>query len=111
MHAAAIAALVSFLIYLPVYLAFIENGLLQVPWADLAFQAFYQGVLTAAVSLARARRAESAVTASRIPAPTPRNSRVRAAMIHGASVRIRHSGIWRVSPCAGGGRGPAVGAA
>jgi drug/metabolite transporter (DMT)-like permease len=57
LHAAAIAALVSFLIYLPVYLAFIENGLLQAPWADLAFQAFYQGVLTAAVSLALYGRA------------------------------------------------------
>jgi drug/metabolite transporter (DMT)-like permease len=52
LHAAAIAAVLSLLIYLPFYLAFFENGLFSVPWADLVFQALYQGVLTAAVSLA-----------------------------------------------------------
>jgi drug/metabolite transporter (DMT)-like permease len=57
LHAAAIAAVVSLLVYLPVYLAFFENGLLNVPLADLAVQALYQGVLTAAVSLALYGRA------------------------------------------------------
>ena len=52
LHAAAIAAVLSLLIYLPFSLAFFENGLFSVPWADLVFQALYQGVLTAAVSLA-----------------------------------------------------------
>jgi drug/metabolite transporter (DMT)-like permease len=52
LHAAAIAAVVSLLIYLPFYLAFFENGLFSVPLADLVFQALYQGVLTAAISLA-----------------------------------------------------------
>ena len=52
LHAAAIAAVASLLIYLPPYLAFIEDGLLTVPWPDLVFQALYQGLLTAAVSLA-----------------------------------------------------------
>lgn len=57
LHAVAIAAVVSLLVYLPVYLAFFENGLFNVPLADLAFQALYQGVLTAAVSLALYGRA------------------------------------------------------
>jgi drug/metabolite transporter (DMT)-like permease len=52
LHAAAIAAVGSLLIYLPLYLIFLEQGLFQVPVADLVFQALYQGVLTAAVSLA-----------------------------------------------------------
>ena len=51
LHAAAIAAVVSLLLYLPVYLVFFENGLFNVPMSDLVFQALYQGVLTAAVSL------------------------------------------------------------
>jgi len=52
LHAAAIAAVGSLLIYVPVYLIFIEDGLFTVPVADLVFQALYQGVLTAAVSFA-----------------------------------------------------------
>jgi len=51
MHAAAIAAVASLLIYVPVYFIFIEDGLFRVPVADLVFQALYQGVLTAAISL------------------------------------------------------------
>jgi drug/metabolite transporter (DMT)-like permease len=57
LHAAAIAAIVSLLLYLPVYLAFFQNGLFNVPMVDLLFQALYQGVLTAAVSLALYGRA------------------------------------------------------
>jgi drug/metabolite transporter (DMT)-like permease len=57
LHAAAIAAVVSMLLYLPVYLAFFENGLFNVPPADLVFQALYQGVLTATISLALYGRA------------------------------------------------------
>jgi drug/metabolite transporter (DMT)-like permease len=57
LHAAAIAAVVSLLLYLPVYLVFFENGLLSVPMSDLVFQALYQGVLTAAISLALYGRA------------------------------------------------------
>jgi drug/metabolite transporter (DMT)-like permease len=57
LHAAAIAAVVSSLLYLPVYFACFENGLFSVPMADLIFQAFYQGVLTAAISLALYGRA------------------------------------------------------
>jgi drug/metabolite transporter (DMT)-like permease len=57
LHAAAIAAVVSLLLYLPIYFVFFENGLFSVPMSDLAFQALYQGVLTAAISLALYGRA------------------------------------------------------
>jgi drug/metabolite transporter (DMT)-like permease len=64
LHAVAIAAFVSLLVYLPVYLAFFENGLFNVPLADLAFHALYQGVLTATVSLSLYGRAIRLVGAS-----------------------------------------------
>lgn len=57
LHAAAIAAVASSLLYLPIYLTFFENGLFNVPLPDLVFQALYQGVLTAAISLALYGRA------------------------------------------------------
>jgi drug/metabolite transporter (DMT)-like permease len=57
LHAAAIAAVVSLLLYLPAYLVFFENELFRVPVSDLVFQALYQGVLTAAISLALYGRA------------------------------------------------------
>jgi len=57
LHAAAIAAVASLLLYLPVYVAFFAKGLSRVPVSDLAFQALYQGVLTAAISLALCGRA------------------------------------------------------
>jgi hypothetical protein len=52
LHAAAIAAVVSLALYLPIYFVFFEDDLLTKPTADLVFQALYQGVLTAAISLA-----------------------------------------------------------
>ncbi len=52
LHAAAIAAVVSLLVYFPLYLIFIDNRLLEVSLTDLVGQAFYQGVVTATVSLA-----------------------------------------------------------
>lgn len=57
LHAAAIAAVVSLVLYLPVYFGFFEQGLFRVPASDLVFQALYQGVLTAAISLALYGRA------------------------------------------------------
>jgi len=50
-HAAALGAVVSALFYIPVYLVFVRNALFSVPLPDLVFQALYQGVLTAAISL------------------------------------------------------------
>jgi drug/metabolite transporter (DMT)-like permease len=52
LHAAAIAAVVSLLVYFPSYLIFTDNRLLEVRLTDLVGQAFYQGVVAAAVSLA-----------------------------------------------------------
>src|SRR5882762_505491 len=52
LHAAAIAAVVSLLVYFPLYLTFIDHRLLEVSFTDLVGQAFYQGVVTATVSLA-----------------------------------------------------------
>jgi drug/metabolite transporter (DMT)-like permease len=64
LHAAAIAAVVSALLYLPAYFAFFENGLTSVPISALVFQALYQGVLTAAISLALYGRAIHSLGAS-----------------------------------------------
>ena len=52
LQAAAIAAVISMFVYLPLYLTFFDNRLLEVSPTDLVGQAFYQGVVTAAVSLA-----------------------------------------------------------
>jgi drug/metabolite transporter (DMT)-like permease len=68
LHAAAIAAVASLLIYVPVYLVFIEDGLLRAPVGDLVFQAFYQGVLTAALSFALYGHAIRLLGASRAAA-------------------------------------------
>jgi len=51
LHAAAIAAVVSLLVYFPLYLIFSDAGLLEVSLTALVGQAFYQGVVTATVSL------------------------------------------------------------
>jgi drug/metabolite transporter (DMT)-like permease len=64
LHAAAIAAVVSLIIYLPIYAAFIEDGLFKAPVADLAVQGLYQGILTAVVSLALYGRAIRVLGAS-----------------------------------------------
>lgn len=71
LHAAAIAAIASALLYLPVYFAFFENGLLNAPISDLIFQALYQGVLTAAISLALYGRAIRLLGASNAAAFGP----------------------------------------
>jgi drug/metabolite transporter (DMT)-like permease len=52
LHAAAISAVVSLLVYFPLYLTFSDNRLLELSATDLVGQAFYQGVVTAVVSLA-----------------------------------------------------------
>jgi drug/metabolite transporter (DMT)-like permease len=64
LHAAAIAAVASLIFYLPLYAAFLEDGLFKAPVTDLLLQALYQGVLTAAVSLALYGRAIRTLGAS-----------------------------------------------
>ena len=51
LHAAAIAAAVSFLLYLPVYAMIAGATLFRAPLFDIAVQAVVQGVLTAIVAL------------------------------------------------------------
>ena len=51
LHATAVVAVVSMLIYLPPYLAVTGTHLLHLPPGPALFHAFYQGVLTSAVSL------------------------------------------------------------
>lgn len=64
LHAAAIAAVVSLIVYLPIYLALPHERLFAAPWRDIVWQAFYQGVLTAAVSQSLYGRAVSLLGAS-----------------------------------------------
>jgi len=51
LHAAAIAAVASLALYLPVYASFARASLLQAPIFDVALQAVVQGILTAIVAL------------------------------------------------------------
>lgn len=68
LHAAAIAAVVSLIVYLPVYLVFFADDLFAKPIGDLVFQALYQGVLTASISLALYGRAVRLLGASKAAA-------------------------------------------
>jgi drug/metabolite transporter (DMT)-like permease len=64
LHAAAISAVGSMLLYLPVF-AFLPGGALSAaPWGDVALQAVVQGVLTAIISLLLYGRAVSILGAS-----------------------------------------------
>jgi len=51
LHAAAIAAVASLALYLPVYASFARTSLLQAPIFDVALQAVVQGIMTAIVAL------------------------------------------------------------
>lgn len=64
LHAAAIVSVISMVIYLPVYVIFFEDGLFDAPLGDIAFQAFYQGVVTMVLSLFLYGRAVSLLGAS-----------------------------------------------
>jgi drug/metabolite transporter (DMT)-like permease len=64
LHAAAISAVGSAVLYLPVF-TFLPGGTLTAaPWSDLALQAVVQGVLTAIISLLLYGRAVSILGAS-----------------------------------------------
>jgi drug/metabolite transporter (DMT)-like permease len=64
LHAAAIAAVVSLIAYVPVYAFYFGTSLFNAPWRDLALQAFVHGVLVAVVSLVFYGRAISLLGAS-----------------------------------------------
>ena len=51
LHAAAIAAVTSLILYLPIYAILARGSLLQAPIFDMALQAVVQGILTAIVAL------------------------------------------------------------
>jgi drug/metabolite transporter (DMT)-like permease len=65
LHAAAVAAVASLLVYVPVYALFVDKRLFHAPWRDIIIQGFYQGVLTMVVSLFLYGRAVSLLGASR----------------------------------------------
>ena len=64
LHAAAIAAVGALLLYVPVYSFVAGANLARVPWADIALQAFVQGVLTAIIFLLLYGRAVNILGAS-----------------------------------------------
>ncbi len=64
LHAAAIAAVVMLILYLPVYAAVAGASIFKAPLTDIALQAFVQGVLTAVISLVLYGRAVSILGAS-----------------------------------------------
>jgi drug/metabolite transporter (DMT)-like permease len=64
LHAAAISAVGSMLIYLPVFLLMPGSTLSGAGWSDVAIQAFVQGVLTAIISLLLYGRAVAILGAS-----------------------------------------------
>jgi drug/metabolite transporter (DMT)-like permease len=64
LHAAAISAVGSLVLYLPVFVLIPAGKLATAPWNDIALQAFVQGVLTAILSLLLYGRAVSILGAS-----------------------------------------------
>ena len=64
LHAAAIAAVGALLLYVPVYSFVAGANLARVPWADIALQAFVQGVLTDIIFLLLYGRAVNILGAS-----------------------------------------------
>jgi drug/metabolite transporter (DMT)-like permease len=64
LHAAAIAAVSTLVLYVPVYAVVTGTSLLKAPLTDIALQGFVQGVLTAVISLVLYGRAVSILGAS-----------------------------------------------
>jgi drug/metabolite transporter (DMT)-like permease len=64
LHAAAITAVGSMVLYLPVFILLQRGTLAAAPWSDVALQAVVQGMLTAIISLLLYGRAVSILGAS-----------------------------------------------
>jgi drug/metabolite transporter (DMT)-like permease len=64
LHAAAISAVGSMVLYLPIYYGLSATSIARAPWFDIALQAFVQGILTAIVSLMFYGKAVSILGAS-----------------------------------------------
>jgi drug/metabolite transporter (DMT)-like permease len=65
LHATAVVAVVSMLLYLPVYGWFTEPNLAAAPWREILIQAVFQGVLSAIVALLLYTRAVAILGAAR----------------------------------------------
>ncbi|MFI4890836.1 MAG: DMT family transporter [Steroidobacterales bacterium] len=65
MHAVAVVAVGSALLYLPVYVAVIPKAIGAAPFADIALQALYQGLFTTIVGLFAFNRAIANLGAAR----------------------------------------------
>jgi len=64
LHAAAIAAVGTVVLYLPVYAVVVGTSLFKAPLTDIALQAFVQGFLAAIIALVLYGRAVSILGAS-----------------------------------------------
>jgi drug/metabolite transporter (DMT)-like permease len=64
LHAPALAAVASLILYLPIYLLLRSERLLAAPLGDIVFQGLYQGVLTAILSLLLYSRGVALIGAS-----------------------------------------------
>jgi len=64
LHAAAISAVGSMLLYLPIYAALPSTAIGRAPWPDIMLQAVVQGILTAIISLMLYGRAVGILGAS-----------------------------------------------
>jgi drug/metabolite transporter (DMT)-like permease len=65
LHAAALVSTGSLVTYLPIYFAFYGTRLVQLPHADFAVQAIFQGILVTIISLVLYGRAVAILGASR----------------------------------------------
>ncbi len=64
LHATAIAAVISALVYLPLYLCFFEKNITTAPWEDILTQAIYQGIFTTIIGLVAFNRAVAGLGAA-----------------------------------------------
>jgi drug/metabolite transporter (DMT)-like permease len=108
LHAAAIAAVASLVVYIPIYLLFLPSRVLEAPVPELALHAFVQGVLTAVVSLVLHGRSVAILGASRasaLSALSPALTALLAIPVLGeyppalewAAIALVSAGVWFIS--------------
>ncbi|MDQ0474515.1 DMT family transporter [Labrys wisconsinensis] len=92
LHATAIVAVGSAVLYLPIYAAVLPVGLGQAPLADIVLQAVYQGGLTTVLGLLAFNRAVALlgpVAGAALPALVPVVTLVLAALLLGEAPGLR----------------------
>jgi drug/metabolite transporter (DMT)-like permease len=108
LHAAAIAAVASLVVYVPIYVLFLQPRIFQAPPGELALHAVVQGVLTAVVSLVLHGRAVAilgASSASALSALSPALTAVLAIPVLGEvppplewiAIALVSAGVWFIS--------------